>query len=279
MPTRGQSLVGFLDQAEALNHLKTLCVVNNPNDDVALLAEWAAARQRLGASTPNAGNPEVLAIPREGAAHIQHLMQQQWVTQAMTAPDLQGSQFCLVEIKPLLAFQLTVDGKRSQHHNGHVQGVPALSDALPICLPHQPAQEPLKIFQVPGSMMVTSRSLNFQAVAQGYLFNTFIGLQVGVGAPFVHVVRYNGRCYLYNGFHRVVGLGKLGATHVPCVFRDVQQPDQIGIKQGTFQLPLLESADPPTIAHYVEDRAYEVELKAFTRTLHVSWADYVTTTE
>jgi len=278
MPTPGQSLVGFLDQAQGIAHLKSACVVSDPAE-AALAAEWVAARQRLGAPTQRAGRPEILPIPKEGMAHIQNLLQQQWVAQQLQAA-LKDCEFVLAEIKPLLAFQLSVDSSRSDQHNGHVAKNPSLSDMLPICLPLDAANEPIQVHQAAGSLMVTSRSLNFQAFARGFIHQNFIGLQVGVSLPLVHVVRFNDRCYLHNGFHRAVGLGKRGATHVPCVFRDVTSPEAVGIKpEGTFLLDLLESEDPPTVAHFVDDRAYDVRLKAFKRTLHISWAEYITTEE
>ena len=69
-----------------------------------------------------------------------------------------------------------------------------------------------------------------------------------------------------------------GVTHAPCVVRDEATPEAVGILSGhTFDLALLESANPPTILHFAEGRAQDVQLKAFSRTLHVSWSDYVTT--
>jgi hypothetical protein len=75
-----------------------------------------------------------------------------------------------------------------------------------------------------------------------------------------------------------VGLRRRGVTHAPCVLRDVATPEAAGMLPGhTFDPALMESADPPTILHFTQGRAHPVQLKSFTRTLHVSWADYVTT--
>lgn len=278
MPTSGQTLVGFLEQADAIAHLRTACVVRDHGDG-ALIKEWETARHRLGKPIERVGKPEILDIPPEGSQYIQTLNEQPWIRQSMENA-LKGCEYKYVEIRPLLAYQWTVDGERADHHNGHIDNVPTLVDMLPICLPIQPATEPLKVFNAPGSLMVTSRSLNFQAFAQGFVHQNFIGLQIGVSLPLAHVVRYNGRCYLHNGYHRTVGLGKMGAIHIPCVFRDVASPEEAGIKEaGTFQIELLESDNPPSLDHFISGRAYDVQLKAFKRTLHVSWAEYVTTEE
>jgi hypothetical protein len=60
--------------------------------------------------------------------------------------------------------------------------------------------------------------------------------------------------------------------------RDVADFDAVGIKPDmTFQPPVLESTNPPTVGHFGRGDAYDVRLKVFTRTIHVSWADHVTT--
>jgi hypothetical protein len=100
-------------------------------------------------------------------------------------------------------------------------------------------------------------------------------MRFGVTLPFASVARYNGKYYLTNGFHRAIGLRQAGATHMPCMVRDVATPEDVGIQPpGTFQLPLLESPDPPTVGHFTQGRAHNVTIRQFARFLHVSWAEY-----
>lgn len=278
MPSPGLSLVGFMEEAEAITHLRNACVVQDASDD-ALRAEWQTARAKLGPAFPNAGQPDIQPLSTAGVAHVSNLVQQPWVQQALQHPAaLLGASFQLVEIDPLLAFQFTVDTARSAHHNGNSGSAPSEQELLDMCLPAQQATENIQILQAPGSMMLSSRNMNFHTQAQGFLHGQFLGMQVGLALPFAHVVRHNGRCYLHNGFHRTVGLRKRGATHIPCVFRDVADHQSVGINPGgTFSAQVMESATPPTLGHFTQDRAYEVTLKAFHRTLHISWAEYVTT--
>jgi hypothetical protein len=278
MPTDGLSLVGFMDQTQAIHHLTNACVPANP-DPAILVPEWAAAATQLGAATANAGNPNIQPIPAAGAPHIQQLIAQQPFQPAV--PPLQpqgvlfGAAFQMVEIDPLLAFQFTVDIDRSNHHSGVFSAPPTLDELLHCCLPL--AQTAEAITTVPGqaSVILKARSLNVRAFNRGVFNGEFMGISFGVSLPYVQVVRYNNRCYLHNGFHRAYGARMAGATHVPCVFRDVASAPEVGIHSGTFPITLLESNDPPTVAHFTQNRSHAVRLRAHSRFLHVSWAEYV----
>jgi len=149
---------------------------------------------------------------------------------------------------------------------------------LPLCLPLTPPNEPFDTYYGPQSTILRSRSLNLRPIAAGMFNARFMGLEFQISLHFVHVVRHNGKCYLHNGFHRAYGLRKAGATHVPCLVRDVGSHAEVGINPNganTFSAQLLESNDPPTLLHFTQGRAYPVQIRAMLRVLHVSWADYV----
>lgn len=285
MPTPGLSLVGFLDQPEAINLLRNTCVVADQSD-AALQAEWQAARAKLGAPVSNAGQPDIQPIPAAGQAYMAQLVAQPWV-QGQLQGNMVGATFQMIELAPLLAIQFNVDTARSDHHNGGAgTNAPQLDQLFNMCLPQVPVIEnvrtnPFPNPQSPNSLLITSKGLNFYPMAQGLIqtpLGNYVGVQVGVTVPLMHVVRLNGKCFLHNGFHRAIGLLHRGVTHAPCVLRDVPDFDAVGVKPGmTFQPQLLTSADPPTLAHFAQGRAYDVQLKVFTRTIHVSWADHVTT--
>jgi hypothetical protein len=277
MPTNGLSLVGFMDQADALNHFKSACVSGNKND-AQLITDWQTARANLGAAFPNAGRPNIQAIP---AAHQPYLQQ---LTQTLTPNPVfasllnQGATFQLVEVDALLAFQFTVDTDRSNHHCGSISRPPTMDELLKLCLPLNWSAEAY-FWDIQGqSAVFTSRSLNLQILSAGANTATgFAGIQFGFMPPMVYVTRYNGRCYLSNGFHRAYGARSAGATHIPCLFHDVSDYHIAGIRDdgGTFRLPLLESGNPPTVAHFTQARAHSVPLRVTRRVLHVSWANHV----
>ena len=279
MATPGLSLLGFLDEPEAIALLRDTCVVAD-GSDAALSVEWQAARAKLGTAYPRAGQPDFQAIPAAGQAHLSQLVAQPWMQNALKG-GLLGGMFQMVELAQLLAFQFHVDMARSDHHNGATMTAPSLADMLSMCLPLQLVPEGVRTNRGPNSVLVTCDGLNFQTAVAGVFptpYGFFAGLEAAPTIPLLHVVRFNGRSYLHNGFHRAVGLVRRGVTHAPCFVRDVADAAAAGINPPqTFAATTLESANPPTVGHFGTGLAYDVNMKVFTRTIHVSWADHITT--
>ena len=130
-------------------------------------------------------------------------------------------------------------------------------------------------------MLVSTRNLSLKVVQEGRHeiktengWKLLVGIELSLPVPLLHVVRYQQRCYLHNGFHRAYGARLAGFTHAPCVFRDIRYPEDIGIGPDTFSLQQLQSADPPTVGHFTQGRAYDVRLMSLTRFLQVSWSEY-----
>ena len=274
MPTPGLSLVGFMDQPQAINYFRTNCM---PADisDAALISEWNTAQAKLGAPVDAPGQPDIQPIPPADQAYIQQLQQEPWIQQAL-AP-YQGASFQAVEIEPLLAYQFHILTEHSDTHFADLKLGPSIADLLPICLPQAPPQENIRISPQGQSFLIAADSLNFRIVAQGWFqAENRVGIQFGIGLPFVHVSRWNGRCYLTNGFHRALGARTRGAGRIPCLFRDVATPEEIGIRSdgATFSSALLNSNDPPTLGHYTRDRAYDVAIRRVSRVLQVNWAEH-----
>jgi hypothetical protein len=280
MPTPGLSLVGFMDEPTAIDHLRQFCVPQIQNaTDAQLKAEWQAAQTALGLGQPpvkNFGNSQIQPLPAAASNYMANLKSQQWVQELFQAFATHNPQFVMVEIDPLLAFQYTVDTNRSTQHCGAMTTPPTLDELLHICLPAALPNEELQASFLPQSLLIRSRNLNIVARQQGRIGANAIGLIFGPQAPLVNVVRYNNRLYLHNGFHRVFGVRAAGAMHVPCLMRDVPDAATAGLGvPGRFSEPLLTSADPPTVAHFTQGRAHQVQLRTFVRMLHVTWSDHV----
>lgn len=274
MPSPGLSLVGFVvDQQEALNHLTNACVPAAGANQQTLIADWQAATARLGAAIPNTGQPNMQPIPAAQQQHAQQILAQP-VFQGAAPGSWQGSTVELVEIDKVLAYQMTVDSNRSAHHCGTLSNPPTMDDLMNCCLPLAPQIENYKVFPGPSSLVLKARSLNIRHF-QGVWNQDFMGIQFGVSIPYVHVVRYGGRCHLFNGYHRAVGVRLSGATHMPCIVRDVADRSAIGFAPPEF-FPdaVLQSNNPPTLAHFTQGRALHVSLRQHSRILHVSWAEH-----
>jgi hypothetical protein len=273
MASAGLSLVGFMEQDEALAHLKNVCIPTI-QDDALLLTEWQQATANLGPAALNAGTPQVLDIPAQFEPYLANLVAQPWANPYFQTA-LGNFEFKLLEIDPLIAFQTIIDVTRSAHHCGGLGKSPALDKIIEVCLPQQPNTEQFQTSQASQSILLTTKSLNLQVQAQGMFNAMFMGVQFGLSLPFLQVVEFGGRYFLHNGFHRALGLKAAGVTHLPCILRNVGSYEELGLRAGTFQPALLESDNPPTLRHFTHGLAHQVSLRAVNRVLHVSWSEYV----
>jgi hypothetical protein len=292
MPTQGLSLVGFTpDQQFALGHLRVDCVPNPVNaSDTYLLAMWAGAQKALGNPVPNAGsaNPQPLTPPMQ--TYVNALIATPWVAEQLqqlnavqASVGLQPATFQTVELDPLLAYQWIVDTGRSRQNCQELGSPPTETELLNLCLPSAQPNEPFYSTPVTDqsqSILIKLRNHNLQLAHWG-IFDGLHGAKLAgvlfrVGLPFVHVVRYGGRCYLHNGYHRAYGARSAGATRIPCIFREVSNMQMVGLRQdgGTIPEAILTGPNPPTLSHFFGGRAVAVQLRAKSRVLHVTWQQY-----
>jgi hypothetical protein len=284
MPTAGKSLVGFMSEEAGIKYLREVCHVAGDNSDARLSHEWRSARSKLGGPMDRVGTPEIKKIPDSHRSYIAALCEQDWLKEELNE-TLSGATFQLVEIDPLLAMQFAVDTERSSYLTNLLPPSPSLDALLKTCLPSQKPAERIDFLRSnhKHSMLVVSRNLSLKVRREGAMpTETTAGTRLHVGielifpVPLVHVVRFNDRCYLHNGFHRAYGARLAGATHIPCIFREVNTPADVGIaKNETFDLEALQSTNPPTLGHYTQGRAYDVQLKSLRKVLQVSWSEYM----
>jgi len=223
---------------------------------------------------PRAGLPEILPIPPDHVQYIAQLCSLPWVQQPLA--NLPQATFALVEVDPILAFQHMISLPRSEFHCNVLGQPPSMTELMQVCLPNVQAHEPLVAASDGNSVLLRAESLNVRTQQAGPIAPGVIGIQFGISLPLVHVVRFEGRCYLHNGFHRALGARLAGATHVPCLLREVGSYEEAGIHPlgGTFSAALLNSENPPTLGHFTQGRAHEVQMRRLARYIHVSWAEY-----
>lgn len=282
MPSKGLSLVGFMDEQKAIEHLRLACVPADPSD-AALRALWQTATARLGAPAANAGNPDIRPIPPASAGCIAAFVANTWVSGVLNSyPPGSKIEIALVEIDPLLAYQFTVDVERSMHHCGALGKPPSVDVLLPICLPTAQPNEQSTVQVIDRAVLITSQCANV-TIAQGGWFggppvaHPIGGVYIGATQPFAHVTRLAGKCFLHNGFHRALGIRAAGATHMPCLVRDVPDAATAGIRVdgATFTESQLTGANPPTVGHFTSGRALDVKLRRHHRVVHISWAEHL----
>ena len=289
MATRGLSLVGFYDQErDALAHLRNTCLIPD-GSDASLLKEWAAAKGKSGQPMPRAGQPEVREFALAESAYIRELCAQPWVQGLLKKPAYRGASFKLVEIEPLLVHQPFVDLERAARVCQPLSG-PAVADLMPICLPRaqpKPLEPPAVTAGGNNSLAIKMRHAHIEfitpelatVVDDGYE-STLAAARLHWSLPFINVVRIGGRHLLRSGNHRVFGAAKQGATHIPCLVREAsdhngsevasESPDWLMIPRR-----VLESGNPPTMAHYLRGRAHDVMLRATSVVLQITWAYHI----
>jgi len=282
-------------------YLRQNCVLKNTSND-SIRDQWQVARARVKAPMMKAGQPEVLDFPAGYETYLTKVQANPAFEETVTGMNWA---FKLVEIDPLIAFQFHIQLERSANLCRNVADAeprvddmleplvddmvgPVVDDMLGVCLP-------LDVEDIPASVVVSGSSLTVEAESTNLKFIPVSGLGVPemreitipvprrvrtVGmhflpsSPLLHVVRHKGRTYLKNGYHRAYGFGKAGASHIPCIYLEGETDfTAMGIVAGrTFQPDLLESGAPPTVGHFVQERAYPVSLKATRQALRINWS-------
>ena len=213
------------------------------------------------------------------------MRQDLWTSAALAG--IPGATIELVEIDPLFAFQFTVDKGRAAHHCGRLSNNPPdLTELFPICLPIGEPKEPFQWSVNPQStaLIVKSRSLNLR-MTNVQLNSTqamvHMAFQFSFPPPFVQVVRLQGKCFLFNGYHRVYGARTTGHKYVPCLVRDVPDYESANVKSdgSTFPPAVFQTPDAPTLGHFTQGRAHDVVIRAVSRALTLSWAEHATPDE
>jgi hypothetical protein len=279
MPISGLALIGFMTEEGALSFLMQRCIPPEPTPE-ALRKCWDHAKAKLGEPAANAGRPDIRDISLEFDDHLQAVMQMPRFASSFVGMNIS---FKMVEIAPLLAYQFQVESPRSNSLCGDTTEPSDIRKLLQICLPPVLEDIPRTVAGQQSGLIVKSRSLNMRMMSAGHLGQDatqgmdFAGIGFGPALPLVQVARFDGRCYLRNGFHRAAGLRRAGVTHIPCVFLELTDFNLVGAggPPNTFARAVLESDNPPTCRHFDLERAYSVSLRQMTRIISVSWNEYV----
>lgn len=275
MPKSALSLLGYLEQQKAFEYLQKQCLLDDSSPQV-LQQHFEDAVLQLGSAIERAGYPEMLGIP---ALH-QHYVNT--VRNSPLAKALEGRgtiTIQLIEIAPLLAFQVHVELDRAKSLYQPSKTVPDVGEMLLKCFPLQGNENiPVELSQPlsPNSWMVRTPSLNLRPLEGGILVANgehYLGVKVGLANQLVQVLKFQGKAYLINGFHRAFSLGKAGAKYLPCIVQEVQSLNEIA--NLGIALERLQSDNPPTMGHFLNDRAYPVQLRNYKKHMTVTYTEHL----
>lgn len=265
------SLLAFMEEADAYDYIGQACALTPEQQrQERLTATWKAARKRRGDPIPGAGYPDIRPIPDAYHAYLERVMAH---PRFMNPVDGMDVDFALVEIEPLLAYQQHIWLEHAQARCAHLPRNPSFDDVLTLCLPERiepiGANVEVRRGPYPGHTIIAVTDLDIDTLPltihpAADPTAHVIGWQQQRKLPYVQVARFNGRCYLRNGFHRVYGLVERGVTHVPCIFLKATTVEQAGIRPGhTLGLDVLESDDPPTVAHFTRGRVMPLPMQRY----------------
>ena len=265
MPIPGVSLVGLLPDPIALEYLEKGCCFPAATDLAAHLTE---ARRRLDGRAPERpGNPQLAPFP--SADHEAAVRGTSRFRQAFASIALD---FRMVEIAPLLACQVHVT------LDAHDATLDILNLCLPTVLPSVPVDWRAQGGEDVGSVQIAVEDLNFRILRGGAAASPpgedllLAGVGLGIGAPFVQVLRWRDRCYLVNGFHRAVMLLRQGVSEMPCLYREIDEPDPATIIGQPGQ-HLVACIPPATCGDYLN--GYDVPIRKTRRHVNVNWSQWV----
>ncbi len=280
MPKPSLSLLGFMEEPQAMTYLQKWAIL--PVEDrqpEGMRRIWREAKIKLGKPFPRPGKPETQPIQQKHHPYLDEVTKNPLFE--LTIRGFQRWGFMLVEINPLLAFQFHISIDETDKFGSMINQNPSVEEMLAMCLPRDITYPDYEAILTANGVTIRAQNLGlghlehgrFQKFPDGRLL--IAGVAFGA-SPFLQVVRFNGRCYLRNGFHRVYALMKKGATHIPCLFLETNNSGLVGAvgAGATFDIGQLTAPMPPTVGYLTQDRAYPLNLKHFKRIINVLWNQY-----
>jgi hypothetical protein len=255
MALNGRALLGFMQEQEAIAYLRNMCAYEDstPED---LRKLWAAAQVSAAALPEVPLAAEVLDIDPAFAGHLASVASDPMMPEMVAKKKWS---FQRVEIDRLVCFQKHVS---TEHGENVTKGVDVADPAqvLQACLPvekvkrnvgvgFEPRENAFTIFAPGADFRVLGTSQGEDAATKRKIF----GFAVGWGVPHVQVVRFQGRYFLKNGYHRLVALRSRGLTHAPCILIEGESFDDVGARDGFFDRDLLLSKRPPLFGDFLAD--------------------------
>lgn len=266
-----RALLGFMGEQEALNFLKSMCILRAKTDEETKEI-WQNAKSAVEVSSGLKTPIEVLDIDEKFGGQLEAVSKDPLFPEAFQQKKWS---FKLVEIDQLVCFQQYVITDYSRELTKEYD----LSDPaqlIEFCLPSKRAKRPIAVTSSQQEFTLLSSSQDLRVLGPAQMQDpvtkrTVFGFGVGWGSPFVQVVKFSGRYFLRNGYHRVYQIREAAVKHVPCVMIEGENfADTGAIRAGFFGEQLLTSNHPPMFADFFSDKiAPPIHMKPFTKVVRV----------
>ena len=267
MTRPARALVGWMSQAESQ---LTLAGRNIAHANLQPHVERATATRLAVASREESlGNPPVISeAGPELAGYITEFTAQPSFDSFRT----EGWQVKVADLSRVCALQPVVFWDHAEERAQSATPGEMLSLAeVTLPIRRKPEEIPLQFDQHRNTWMVVSRNPNLRILGQ---FNSpvrnergqdFIGcgFLFAITPSFVQVISYRGKYLLRDGYHRSLGLLARGMTHVPVLFREFGEFENLGLGPGMLPEQAYLGKRPPLLSDYLnESVSAEIHLPA-----------------
>ena len=259
--------------------------VPEEDDDVSEpIARYEATREAM-LSRPafSAEPPEPEPLPREieprGELHLERLRAAESGNGGSSHELTAG----VVDLRRIVAFQKAVvlDSIEERIGDASQDDWGALAD---ICLPEPSDGENLRgTYDKDGKgLTLTSPNPNLRIsgirqLGVGDDGGPIVGFHVQFGSPHLHVISYDGRCFLKDGYHRACGLLSRGITRAPCIFERAESFAAVHSGGTSVISPeYLLGTHPPLLPDFLDPAVSStVEQQSFRKVVRVHAEDFV----
>ncbi len=194
----------------------------------------------------------------------------------------------VVDLRKVISFQkiIYVDGLDER-----LAGASSTEGLYELCIPETQPPPPSGAFTDTDSKGFTISSFNPNLrIAGGQLTGADVSpgpgvppvrmqavtLLVYMGTSYLQVVRYRGRSFIRDGYHRAAGLLKLGIYDVPCIFIEAESFEQVGAPAGAFTYEVLYGERPPLVQDFWQASvAADVSQVAVRKVIRITGQEFV----
>lgn len=256
-------LLGWMDHEEAVR-VQQACRADTELSQAAV-ARSRSARERVAARRSGVDQRDVVTpLPKELDGYVEELRR----NPATGQPFAEGWSPSLVDLRRLCALQSNVFTDSAEERVRGIDGGDVHSIAA-VSLPATTASDFRAWFDpARRSWVITAPSPNLRIV--GHLKEdlpnaaTGLGFAVAFGHSFLSAIRYQGRYFLADGYHRSVAFLRRGITHVPGLVRTLRDDESLNVPTGMLPPPAYLGERPPQLADFLaDDVAMSVDLPVF----------------